>query len=270
MKNLLVILLLFFSFGSLAQLKTDWERYNLNGKVRTVKTSSNIDTATIKDSAFVKYTVDSFNRNGTLAKSVHVLHENIYSFVNCLYNEKKLLIEKDFYEGNRIDHKYIFTYNNAGRMSESFLVNIEGIKKPLVVCKYKNEKLSEEIEYHPDAVTLISYQINRYKTDERCFERVYYTDSSTIDRIERYTYNRNDQIAECFEIYADGTIMNTIKIFYDNKNNITELKLLTPKGKETIEQINKLTYDKYRNWVEQIQYFEGNYQARIVREITYY
>ena len=271
MKSLLVIFLLFVSFGSLAQTKTDWERYNLKGRVKKIKTSSNIDTTTNKDSAFVKYTVDSFNRNGMLAKSVHVLDGNIYAFTNYFYNEKKLLVEKHYYEDNRIDNKYIFTYNKSGKLSESSFVNIEGIKKPLVVCKYaKNGKLFEEKIYHPDAVTLISYEINHYDSNERCLETIYYTDTSTIDRVEKYEYNEKGQVIECIEINADGTIAYAFKIFYDNENNIVELKAPSPKGKETIEQINKFSYDKYGNWVEKISDFLENNQHKSVREITYY
>lgn len=256
---LTLTLLLFFSAG--AQAKSDREKANLLGPVRSVRSK----------------TVDY--KDETLKQSLGTWQSETVS-----YDEKGNEIERitSLAEGSLVG-KEVRTYDATGNLIENIVSNEEGVHERQVYA-YEGGKLIRIIGYDADG-KLESKQFNSYGKDGLLLEEKYLVSNKAFgktvfkyDQIGNlaeaafyspngtkslaligpcrgahrvtYVYNEQRQPIKIVQYDPDGRITWSWQYSYDSKGLITAESLGYYSSKQTFTHVYE--YDSRGNWIKKI------------------
>lgn len=295
MKTLFSTLLILCFFSTQAQNEETLQKYNLQGKVKTILTTPKNATTGEVYRSFKKY----FNLDGFLtkeelmdAKGIRTQTKTIaynksgkevlntskkgYGRTEYVYDSNQRLKEVN-YETTKI--KYHYLSNGNIEYISTIDLKTNNLKREDV---YTNSKDTYTIEskYYDDGNTY-HQEFNTFFKDNRIKERLVntsktayfynsknqlieevYSKDATIKETKRYTYRDDDLLIQETQI-ADGK-SESYFFEYDNFGNLT--KRITTRGTNSYTY----EYDKQNNWLKRSKYRDGQLKTITIRQIEYY
>lgn len=262
------------------QHKNDWQEEKLKGRVKSVR--------------HIQYSAEM--KNGKIVKGE--INDDEYSFGEygyatnylILFNTDGNIVKKNHYRPDGTTHsQYSYKYDNKRNKIEEHsryedYLNIEyysyNYKNQLI--KIKDNQTIYTISYDDRNNTSIEKQqngdyriFNKYNNDGKIIEKIEWDNYNQIISSTFYKYDNKGNNIEKYVI-GDPHILSYKDTFkYDQYNNpIEETRIKVHfEGDTEISKNNYLyEYDKYGNWIQQIEYSDlCPYPCSITeRSIEYY
>ena len=269
--------------------QSDWENYELKGKVKSI-TEKNWDIKEeATDTTFIEF---KFNETGFFTTKTITYSDGrkkIHTF-DAIGNEIEYINDKGF--------KSTYTYDEKGNMIGSDDSDPDYGGKS--VYKFNSDnRLIETINYEPDS-TIYSHYIyqydakgNRieyddYKGKEIVGKGTYtYNDAGKktetafylrgkLDEITHYSYYDGGEESTEKIFDAEGKLKSTYSFLYDEKRNLINMTVTDIEPEKTTERIYSYSYeyDAQGNWITHTSYSnkDGIKKATEIsmRKIIYY
>jgi hypothetical protein len=242
-----VILPLALSCSSeMKNVRSDLETSNLKGKVwkieKTVHNALGKPVCPAAEKDECNNSVFVYNKNGYLTE-LSELDENgnISSSSKYIYSSKDLCKEIEKYSGNAPKGKEVNVYKN-GQLKEVMSFNEQGEPETICSYDYTGQDLTAG-KIMNKAGELISSFRNEYSNGQLC-----------------------KQIA----LDKSGNPVSITTFIRNEKNDIVEYRVSTPKADSEFKVINEYEYDNLGNWVKKTQKYDGEIVGIVMRNITYY
>ena len=290
---LLVLFVICNAFGQTQKTKTDLEKLNLKGNVKSIKsgfikTTYNssgfeelIETWFDLDSTklvFKTYLIRDKNNLLLEVQKKHASTNNISELINYTYNKNNQLIQIKKTKYRQMESKtgikietYFETSNfsydlNNNLISKKNEVNDEHENDFTFTCKYNNNILIEKKE----EVTNRVFYIHKYnKLNQEIQLSLYDKKENKIFSTHEYIYDVKGNLIEDRNFNKELNIKSAVKNYYD-ENNLLIKKL---NGHEIFY---KYKFDNNGNWIKKEikdTWFDMSYQESIYYEdriIEYY
>jgi hypothetical protein len=295
MKTLFSALLILCFFLIHAQNEETLQKYNLQGKVKTMLTTPKNATTGKAYRSFKKY----FNLDGFLikeelmdAKGVRTQTKTIaynksgkevlntskkgYGRTEYMYDSNQRLIEVN-YETTKI--KYHYLSNGNIEYISTIDLKTNNLKREDIYT-YSEDTYTIESKYYDDGIIYhqefnMFFKDNRikerrvntskteyfYNSKNQLIEKVYSKDA-TVKETKRYTYRDDGLLIQKTKI-ANGKT-GSYYLEYDHLGNLTK-KITTRETESYTYQ-----YDKHNNWLKRSKYKDGQLKIITVRQIEYY
>ena len=290
-KSLSILTITFLLIVSaFAQQKTDREKANLTGRVKTIR------------SEMVSYLGEELQEKGLTKKLDAVTYEETGNEVErIIYDDYGFLVGKE-----------VRTFDAQGNLAESILSDEQGVVIERRVYSFDNNKLAQIISYDAEGKIGLK-QVSSYDEDKRLKEETYFNSKIAVGKTV-YKYNENGTVSEVAFYLADGSkavapigpCLGAHKIIYAYKGNDKPSKVVAyePNGKvkrswqysynskgllfEDLRESNwsnlkfvyTYEYDSQGNWIKQTaravsesklsQIEPSERTTTISREIVYY
>ncbi len=247
-----VLLTLLIGFTSCEKKKkTDWEKYNLKGRVKS----------------FTNFTYKAIEKFGEVQKGERV--ENYFQNFEQFYNKKGFLQKQNSYYYNSLYEENILVYDKKGTKIETNIYNSIGKLKSKNI--YKNDtkgNIIEEDEYSDIKGSLKQKNIYKYDKDANLIEHTIYNHKNELET--KFILKYNKALIEISNYFSDGSLnwKNTYK--YDNRENVMELNVYKFDGSLDYKYTYKYKYDKNGNWIKQISYKNDKLYEIVERKYEYY
>lgn len=231
-----------------AQVATDWQIENLNGRVKSIK--NNVFKAIAKDGKIEKGTLYDLNEQTFF---------NTKGFINLI---------NSYTNDGEIEMQTKTTFNKKGQKIETnayLPAEKEEISKEIYIYD-KNGKLTEIKRYDGGE---FSGSDTGFKFDAK---------GNLLEKISKDATNNESKIVNEYEnnllktqnIFSDGHLTLKVTFVYDAHNNPTEVSSLMLVTKQHFVQSFQYTYDNQNNWIKRVE-FEDNEPINIhERVIEYY
>jgi hypothetical protein len=274
--------------GGVLPVKTDWEKENLQGKVKSI-TSQNFDL----DSA------------GTVVDSAAWNNPDTVNLETRYYNPQGFITEKRWGDGvSTAKTKLIYTYNsdnrlvkmeymiqgNQGSMSTTYQYNRKGqLIKQVEEMEYVNgtqtqkfKNIYQSVKFdamgnilkanvQTDNKTKDYYILNTYNEAGKRTKSEYFTMKNELTGQTEYSYNAHgDLLSE--KQTGPNRPPDEKEFTYDEKGNILSESYTVESGDTRMKVKNEYAYifDAQGNWVQKITTVMGIKQSLTRRIITYY
>ena len=196
---------MFASCGEAVVVKTDWENYNLKGRVKQIKefvrNMPDAERFTMEDSAEgEKYDITrvyKFNEEGYLTE-VFSTNQNSTTLQKCLYDKDGVLMMIEMYQNDKLMRTLVHRYSAMGRLVSVSSVLAEGEKIEVSTFFEYDEKGNVIKEINKDAggnkinELLYTYDSKGRKTSHRSALPDGYSD----DMETLYRYNDNGDMSQ--------------------------------------------------------------------------
>ncbi len=264
-KIILLSISILYTFQSIvAQTKTDWETYNLKGKVKSMKISSNSDK---NSPLFNENRYFEFNKNGMITKNTSESIGDLSLFYKKNKIIKRVAVTK--YE----KYELFYTYDKNGTQTErSKGENTETVsyydkkgKLETVITRYfKGKKRGTNI-----AKINYYYDANDHIIEE---DHIYYSPKHTTKHIR--TIDANGNITE-LKTFLNNKLSYHKTLKYNDRGDVIEYRNFDKdEDKKLTESSHKASYiyDDKGNWIEcKKESFQKNNKPVILkREIVYW
>lgn len=293
---LITLCILFLSCNNSSEEKNDLEKYNLNGRVKSITGNEYYAVEKfgeilkgekkITNEYFIKENKPTiFNEKGYVTEG----HDNIRQ-TRYKYNEDNQVIEEDGYESGV---KYLYKYNDKGFKVEfnnyykgklvqkiKFICDAEGneIEKNSFEADgkltykekniFKDRKIIDSKQYDADGV--LKYSINyKYDSNGNMTEFVFYDSFGKIDSKQNYKYDNKGNMTELVFYDSSGKIDSKKNYKYDENNQVTEEISYEGEGQIKSKYIYK-KLDSNKNWTERIEFRDDKPLYIFERVIEYY
>ena len=300
MKALIICMLSLLFFSAAQKEKTDYEKYNLKGKVKTLYESIDLYKDSVHWYGGLHYVTErNFNEKGYLTKIV--LHRD-YSDTSTgpvivfHYDEHDNETEEISYGTNS---KVTYIYDDKDHlMKKTILMKVDslheyGNKSPgeFEIYKYDiNGRQTEidnlELDSTLNQRTLINYGINNIKT-EKVFDNkgvLLFGEITKGNCIENVSYDPDGVIASksicCSDRHGNFTVDSAFFregltkriIVYDSNDNIIQIDMVYKQGNYKEENSQKYVYkfDSIGNWTRQTLFQNDTLNMIISRRLLYY
>ncbi len=279
MKILTILIFLNSIFVWSQENQSDLNKYFLKGKVKTIH-SVIYDANVINDSLVVKgpkkvikrfffnnETFITFNEFGLVTEiQDNAKHEkNTYNDIDKLFitqyldsnsnifrktiykydRTNRLKLELGYTRENQIDYKLMYKYKN-GKITSQVEKYLDDKEKYSTKYKYdKTRNLIERVEYENDSIT----SIFKFKNDSlgRAIKVEEFNSKNVLIKTRTYEYNKNGLLTKILILNSKNILISKIEYTFDiNKNLIEE--------KETFE--NYSTYKQYNLMGDEILYVD--------------
>lgn len=221
------------------KIETDWQKQNLNGKVKSIYTrgynaeekyGEYVKTEWIRNDDFDIFIHDDyktiFNTNGfeTLSESYYSNGKTFSQSIKTYSSSDKILRENSFSEFyGRTENITNYTYNEEGLLIEKITYKGDGTIESKVGFKYdENEVLIEELNgINTDDETLIKYT---YDSESRVIEINSYENSNgKLNSRELSTYN-DELLINHKALGVDGALIHSNDYLYaPNGKNVERI-----------------------------------------------
>jgi hypothetical protein len=228
---------------------TDYIKWNLKGKVKSIKESS----FSVKE-IDGKYVADSLE----------------YYYWNEFNSYGNKTVDTKFLPNGISDKNYIYKYDRNNRRSEENQYARDGKLIRTISYKYdSNGHLIEDssIEGNGKPGKKIAYQ---YDEKWNVIEDDSYNGEGKLQKKFTYKYDTKGNKTENFRYNADGILEKKIFYTYDIQNNIVEESSYKPDGKLIWEYSYMYKYDNQNNWIEKIRIAGGKAEEILNREVVYF
>lgn len=270
---LLMLFSLFLSNSLLSQTENDWTKYNLKGKVRSIKEVS----YKIKEE-FGSFYKDKEEWDNPFVNDLYVPMSIQMSMQKSnkyiIFNRKGFEVESVL-EGKLMDLTYLYKYlyNDYGILSEKTTYDADGrfIRK----YKYsflKGSVLSSKILLGDDGHPLWMYKYE-YDDDENLILKDSFFFIDGIGRVEtihlyEYDYRGNNTLIK--EYNSARKLMTATFYEYDNKSNVIEKYITWADGEHHIKRHYTYNFDINGNWISCFVWIDEKPEYVIEREIQYF
>jgi hypothetical protein len=240
------------------QPKTDLQRINLKGKIKSIKASQykakDVFGTPAKD-GLEEYSITTYNRAGNINE------ENFYKANGALYakkvhkyNEKGLRTDLSHYTASgTLAAKYVCQYDAKGFLTEEKAYDENGKQTSRLTYRYDEKgNVIEQLAYSSDETKAPMSETSKYDEAGNIVERVYLMPAiSQHKTTTALTYTANQDVAKLTQVRED---IATKKVVY-----------------QSVFQF-EYQLDAKNNWTSQTQFEgEGKIVRRVTeREITYY
>ncbi len=279
MRTLLFTLLVIALFTSSCSNnnKNDWQKHNLNGKVKSFKVVSYEaieQFGEIKKSTRKAYYVpgyydlideqEVFNMKGNIIES---------SFTDLKwtlkYDNKGNNIESNMYNSDgKLLNKSKYKYDDKGNNIESNSYNPNGKLDGRTTHNYdKKGKLIESNSYYPIGI-LSSKTLYQYDDKENLIEEKLYDTISVCVNKNVFQYDDNGNQIELNNYMPEGALFNRKISKYDDKRNVIEINSYFPH--DTVHNTYKYEFDKNGNWIFKIIFINEIPKYIQERKIEYF
>lgn len=294
-----ITLLLIECNTSKSKIRTDLERQDLKGKVKSIKSVAY--RAIEKFGKIQKGNENSiffytFNKDGNFIECISNEKEN-NSRQTFIYNDQGNIIEQKEYDfkgnlksqttysydrkGNKIEEnsfegyqfrRSIYKYDNKCREVETLItISIKGINGSIELRKikeYNNEGNIIEEKTYDNNNNLVIKGIYTYDEKGNIIKNIFVgSDTNEIEEKYIYTYDKNSNKIEEQKYISEHLVEKTI-IKYDKKGNILK-KNITDFNRNMSFLITSKN-DEKGNAIERIYYINGNPNVIEEIEIKYY
>lgn len=270
MKNLLLIPILFLSFGVYSQHKTiSLQSENLKGRVQSYAKKTFVSAKNSND-FLLKYNVTYF------------------------FNKKGNIVRVENYrENNKLDSKEVFEYKND-KISKHNLLNNTGIIGKKTLFDYdSNGNLASQKKYNSQDklqydTSYLYNQKGQLTTQQKLIPSINYTmkEDYTYDdfnnlivrkktaRIgttkETFRYNSDGLPIKKSEYNAMGELFSVIDYEYNKQNDKTSLKKYDANNSLNYYESYEYVYDANGNWTEKNSFEKGKKVSQEKRTISYF
>lgn len=215
------------------QLKTDWSKKNLKGKVKIIKMFS-VNTLTI---------TYHYNQNGYIAST----------------------------EAGNIQSKYHYNHNHLLTDIETEYFQ-NGSKVKWVLSRYQYDQKGNQVEEKTFGIdgVLSSKTLNTFDSNNRLIEAKTFGANDILLMVSNFDTQGIRTTTTTYDM--NGQVISTSEIKNDDNGNIVYIKTLSNVNGIRNENIVTYTYqyDTQGNWIRQTQNSNGIEVIIIKREITYY
>jgi hypothetical protein len=262
-----------------AETKTDWQVYELWGKVRSVESIEG--AMSFNSKGFLETTVlgnpeypdgsgvYTYDNKGRLILRIENNNEGeeIYR-CTFTYNDRGLLekkLNKDTY-GSDYDE---FTYNPDGQVIWSKSKALDGSLLGATEYLYaKSGKLIRENSYSEE-MTIWQIKVTDYDKKDKLLEMREYTMPDSLNPVAIHRYDSHGLETEHTYFRKDRSC-TTWKSSYDEHGNMTSRITMPEASKYDVPMFVRYEYDKKGNWTKRDKYQNGNLVESRTRSIIYY
>ena len=261
-KATICLVLLFFitSICNAQDKKTDWEKDEVKGKVKSIETKHYM--AVDKSGSIgkgIELTNDDLYMMQDTASLLYPYTYTTYDYILAKYNSNGYITERiysDRRDGGTFIQTNVIEYNNKYNAikiySEDSLTHENGKDVWNVVIKYNdNGQATEESYYRSDESLDRKYT---YKYDEKgnkIEDNRYYSDGNLYNKYI-YKYDDKGNKIETSEYYSNESLSNKYIYKYDEKGNI--VKTSECRSDDSLRDTYICKYDEKGNKVEEIFY----------------
>lgn len=276
---ILIGFVLMISMLLAAETKTDWQVYELRGKVRSVvsiegamsfNSQGFLETTILGNPEYPDgsgvYTYDSKGRL-ILRLENNDEGEEIYR-CTYTYNDRGLLEKKLIKDTIGSDYEE-FTYNPTGQMTWSKIKFTDGSLLDATECIYsKSCKLIRENSYGED-MAIWQFKVTDYDNKDKLLEMREYTMPDSLNPTVIRKYDSHGLEIEHTYFRKDRS-STTWKSAYDEHGNMTSRTTIPEASKYDAPMFIRYEYDKKGNWTKWDKYQNGNLLESRTRSISYY
>lgn len=244
----LLVILCLVSCNPSKNQKTDWDEYNLKGKVQTLciknydakESFGELTKGDLKDSIIVIFSKDGKREqiiendiNGEISKSLFTYEGNI--------------VTEDIYKNDSLYRKHVTTYTDFGEIEKEIFYDATGKMKWCEDYIYSNKRQLEEKNISDDEGLWRKYK-NYEFNDKGLVKKVKkYNKTGELVEIEFFKYDEHGREIKSKEEDKDGNIGHTITYTYNKEGFQSsfsyDCKYFNHKYEYTYE------YDKLGNYV---------------------
>lgn len=276
MKTILFTLLgiALFTSSCSTKRKTDWEKNNLKGEVKSFKeiTYEAIEMlGEIKKGIPRGYIYDAnkfsiFNKNGSIIES------NIGSMKwTFKYDDKGNEVESNIYDyDGKLSNKLIYKYDESGDKIELNSYNSDGRLYARTINKYDAKGNKIESNLYDSVGKQTSKDVFQYNDRRELIENKSYYFADNILSKDVFKYNDKGNLIEENNYMSDGTLFRSITLKYDENGNVIEFNSCIKDSNDNIHNTYKYYYDKKGNWIKQIIFVNTIPKYIKEREIEYF
>lgn len=262
-----------------AEAQTDWQVYELKGKVKSVESIEGamsfnpkgylVSTIAGDPEYFTAGGVYTYDNKGRLILRIESNDEGEEIFrCTYTYNDGGLLEKKLNEDTIGSDYEEL-TYNAAGQITWRKSMGLDGSLLDATEYIYnKAGKLIRENSYGED-MNIWQFKVSDYDKKNKLLEMREFTmpDSLSPSIIRKY----DSQGLEIDHTYfrKDGS-SRTWKTAYDEHGNMTVRTTIPEESKYDVPMFVSYEYDKKGNWTKRDKYQSGNLIESRTRTITYY
>ncbi len=233
--------------------KTDWEKDNLKGKVKS----------------YTNIAYEAIEKNGKVQKGKR-REDELDNFL-VKYGNKGNIVERNYYyyDGS-LSWKYTYKYDSKVNRIEENWCNFAG--KLYYKYTFKYDSRGNEIEkneYDSDG-SLSSKFTYKYDSKGNEIEKNTYNSDGKLIRKYTYKYGSKGNKIECNIYTSDGSLIGEETYKYDSKGNEIECKGYDLYQKYTYKNKYEYEYDKHGNWTKQIFYADDKPAEIVERKYEYY
>jgi len=248
MKPILSILILMFLVSCVSKQKQkDLSVHNLGGNVKHViekKSDAVKKFGEITNGKLSSETVMDFNKDGNMLK-----------------------LTSTYYWDSKPDKKlYIFQYDSKGR---KISVKDSNDKKPKITFSYNSDEFVDETSYFDSNGNIELKTKHKYDENGLPLESNNYNIKGDLIEKAKYKQNSNGDPIEVIFYNGNGSFKSSLNYTYNSNNHLIELKFLEDKVTD-IYKYNYPKIDNNKNWLKQIEYYNGKLQTVTDRIIEYY
>jgi YD repeat-containing protein len=261
--------------------KSDGEKYDLKGAVKSVR-------------------ISSFKAVGNLDDIKQGIQLNSFPHSNnlTLFNESGKITEEIYFNlDDSLRFKYVLTYDENERLIRNESFHDDYSERTRTNYKYDEQgKLIEEVHYARILKKTTGLILNHKKTfsyDENgnLIEENFSNGNPYFDQKKTYKFDDNANLTNQLDLDADGQLKDKSMYKYDEHGNKTEFTYRDVGGAITtflykydangnlIEEGTKgssiktsyeYDYDNQGNWIKKIQFSSKNAECIVIRVIEYW
>lgn len=250
MKAIITLICLATSIFSMAQQKkTDIQKENLKGQVKSIKEipyeAEKQDGKIIKTNYYNEYNVFKYDNNGNLIEKI--LHRDSIT----------------------LSDKYIHQYDSKNNLTETIIIDNDG-EKSKIIYKYNDKNyLIEEKLYSLDD-DFSAYDYYKYDENGNKIEEISYINNKLSSKLV-YSYNKENLIESICHYSRNGEKdMKTSYKYNDRNNLIKEYTYIFSINDDLEHTYHYKNYDEKGNWIERYKHFGNNSYSITERIIEYY
>jgi len=267
--------------------KTDWDEYNLIGKVKSYRESiheAHEKFGEVQIGDRIEYLSDNeyqFNANGNITEHTYYKYgPMIESKYIYKYTDSNILEESNYYDENGdLERKTKFEYDQHLNLTERIDFNFDNQFIGKETFKYDDQQNLIEMNWInadstvDERIVFINEDSNKLKTT------ITYDNKGEIKDKRVSTFDDNENLMERKWYNSSGVLYRTYVIKRDDLGNEIELRIYAYNNPDELFKIKagdslikSYTYefDMTGNWIEKVEYDNDHASTAQVREITYY
>jgi hypothetical protein len=283
--------------------KTDLEINNLVGKVNTYREEFFVSDKDVGFKRYYTYFSDEyqqFNEQGFIVtkklfgKEGNVIYKKVIDYdlngkvasesefdtanvlsskVAYTYNDKGMLLETNYEEGNTSPITSRFTYAPEAFIpsKEEFYINGTLLKVSYFVIEANgNKRVTDSSFVSGNSGPKYKSKVELYDSNENMLEQITYETNGEISLKYEYTFDKNNNNVE-FKCYGPRGVLEGDYVYKFNEKNfmIEETKFIASKNtKDSL--LYEYKYDANGNWIEKTTMHHNVPKSIVKRVIQYY
>jgi len=245
LKNIKICLLIILFPFIVSGQKTDYTRWNIKGKVKSINEKSYKSGKADKDSMEYFY-INEFNSFGNKIVDTKYFPDGKIE-KNYIYKydgQNRRIEENQYFSDGKLSRTIVYEYDNKGFLYEDSSYSGQG--KPEKIIKYLYDNNGNVIED------------NSYNSERKLLKKF------------AYNYDNKGNKTELRKYLPDGKLDLRTTYKYDSHNNIIEESYFKDDNSSMGNFVFNYVYDAQNNWIKKEKKHGGKTDNLIIREIIYF